>query len=135
MNQIGYDASHGSQHGGHTDLLVRKDNFVWIGEAKVYRGCAYLWKGFQQLVTRYSTGDYNQKDGGLLIYIFKENAKLAMCEWNDYLSCKNLTGYIREVCKKGSLAFFSTHIHEKSGLPFRTKHLPIMFYFEPKDRE
>jgi hypothetical protein len=134
LNHMGYDAAHDVKHGGHTDLLVKKDVYIWIGEAKIHSSYDYLWQGFQQLTTRYSSGDSNQKDGGLLIYIFQKDAKTVMDEWMKHLSSKNLEGYTSETCKKRSLSFFSNHRHTKSGLIFRTRHIPVMFHFDPKDR-
>jgi hypothetical protein len=130
---LAYDASHETKHGGHTDLLVRKGSYVWIGEAKIHRDYDYLWKGFLQLSTRYSTGDINQKNGGMIIYIFNQNTSLVMGKWQDRLK-ENYPSCDIKVCEKRPLAFFSTHIHEKSGNPFLIRHMPVMLYFDPKDR-
>jgi hypothetical protein len=134
LSQMGYNASHDTKVGGHVDLVVRKAEYLWLGEAKVHSSYEYLWQGFQQLTTRYSTGDCNQKDGGLLIYIFANNSKTIMQKWQEYLLYKNLPNYSFEVCKIRPLAFFSSHKHEKSGESFRVKHMPIMLYFEPQDK-
>lgn len=131
---LGYDASHEEKIGGHADLVVRKNSYLWIGEAKIHRSYPYLWKGFQQLNTRYSIGDSNQKDGGLLIYIRQANAKSVMDRWNKHLLNQNLKNYISAACPKRSLAFFSTHTHNRSGEPFRVRHIGISFYFNPQDK-
>jgi hypothetical protein len=131
---MGYDASHDTKVGGHVDLVVRKAEYLWIGEAKIHRDYEYLWQGFQQLNTRYSTGDCNQKDGGLLIYIFANNSKGIMQKWQEHLLCKNLPNYRFELCKTRPLTFFSFHTHEKSGEAFRIRHMPIMLYFKPEDK-
>jgi hypothetical protein len=131
----GYDASHEQKHGGHTDILVKKNNYIWIGEAKIHSSYDYLWQGFQQLTTRYSTGNDNQKDGGLLIYIKNKNAKSIMDKWKDFLKDKSLPEYKCIPCSQKQLAFFSEHIHEKSGLPFRVRHIPVLLYFNPKDQK
>lgn len=130
---LSYDASHEEKHGGHTDLLIRKRNYVWIGEAKIHGSYDYLWKGFLQLSTRYSTGDGNQKNGGIIIYIFNKNANSIMQKWKEYLE-KILPDCETKACKARPLAFFSTHCHEKSGYPFTVRHIPVMLYFDPKDR-
>ena len=130
----GYNATHDSKHGGHTDLLVRKGEFVWIGEAKIHSDYNYIWEGFLQLTTRYSTGGVNQKDGGIIIYIRINSAKAVMDEWLKQLSQKGLPGFSSLMCDKNPIAFFSSHTHDKSGLPFRIRHIPVMLHFEPKDK-
>ncbi|MDY6939765.1 MAG: hypothetical protein SWY16_19200 [Cyanobacteriota bacterium] len=132
---MGYDATHELKIGGHCDLVVKKNNFIWIGEAKKHSSYPYLWKGFQQLMTRYSTGDDNQKDGGILIYIFIKNAQSVMQKWKNYLSEKELTGYSSNSCPLRKLAFFSNHTHERSGLAFKIRHMPVILYFNPKDKK
>ncbi len=131
---LGYDASHEAKVGGHADLLVRKNKFLWIGEAKIHHSYDYLWEGFQQLTTRYSTGDCNQKDGGLLIYIRNENAKNVMDSWQLHLSSKELPDYSSNPCLKRKLAFFSSHKHPRTGEQFRVKHIGMTLYFNPKDK-
>lgn len=131
---LGYNASHEEKIGGHADLVVRKKDFLWIGEAKIHRNYDYLWEGFLQLTTRYSTGDYNQKDGGLLIYIRNENAIKIINNWKNHLATKNLKDYSSKPCLNRNLAFFSNHQHEKTGQLFKVKHIGIMLYFNPKDK-
>ncbi|MEH2278671.1 MAG: hypothetical protein V7K40_28780 [Nostoc sp.] len=134
LRRMGYQASHDTKIGGHADIVVRKKEYIWIGEAKIHKDYEYLWQGFQQLNTRYSTGDCNQKDGGLLIYIFVQNTKSVMEKWQEYLSAKNLNNYAYFFCRNRSLAFFSTHIHERSGQLFTVRHMPIILHFSPKDK-
>lgn len=131
---IGYNASHDLKIGGHADLVVKKDEFIWIGEAKIHSSYHYLWEGFQQLNTRYSTGDSNQKDGGIFIYIFRKNAMNVIEKWKEHLRKQNLPDYSYTQCKIRDLCFFSVHKHEKSGCPFQIRHMPVMLYFNPKDK-
>lgn len=49
-------ASHETSSNGHVDLTVVLHNYKWLGEAKKDNSYAYVWKGFQQLMTRYSPG-------------------------------------------------------------------------------
>ncbi|PZD71056.1 hypothetical protein C1752_08259 [Acaryochloris thomasi RCC1774] len=134
LNTQGYKASHDTKVGGHVDLLVEKDRFMWIGEAKVHSGYDYLWEGFLQLATRYSIGSSNQSHGGMLIYIRRSNTRNVMEKWRQTLSQKSLEDFSSEDCTRNSLAFFSSHKHERSGLPLRVRHMPVMLYFEPKDK-
>ncbi|MBW4597639.1 MAG: hypothetical protein KME46_33245 [Brasilonema angustatum HA4187-MV1] len=131
---LGYNASHEMKIGGHADLVVKRNEFLWIGEAKIHSSYNYLWEGFLQLTTRYSTGDCNQKDGGLLIYIRNENAKNIMDTWKNHLSSKKLPNYSFNPCLKRKLAFFSNHTHERTGELFRVRHMGITLYFNPKDK-
>ena len=132
--RMGYNASHDSKVGGHADLVVKKCNFLWIGEAKIHRNYEHLWEGFQQLNTRYSTGDFNQKDGGIFIYIRQKNASSIMEKWKTYLLKKNLPNYTCEPCNLRELSFFSTHRHEGSGKNFKVRHMPVILYFKPQDK-
>lgn len=131
---LGYEASHDSKIGGHVDIVIRKSDFFWLGEAKIHSDNNYLWKGFQQLTTRYSIGDSNQRNGGLLIYIREEDASSIMKKWQNYLLEKSLPNYSFRPCKMRSLAFISTHRHERSGQDFHVRHIPVMLHFAPKDK-
>lgn len=133
LRMVGYGATHDEKHGGHADLIVRSSNFTWIGEAKIHRDYDYLWKGFQQLNTRYTTGDDNNDCGGMLIYIHNKNAKLVMRKWQKRLLSENVDGLTCSPCPKRDLAFISRHIHERSGRDFWTRHMPVLLYFDPKD--
>lgn len=133
LHVMGYNASHDSKIGGHTDISVKKSNFLWIGEAKIYYDYGWLWKEFLQLVTRYSTGDSTQKDGGILVYIKVPNTKKIMENWKKFLLEKNLSEYSEKTCHLKDLSFFSQHTHEKSGMLFQIRHMPVMLYFNPQD--
>jgi HEAT repeat protein len=134
LSLLGYDVSHDTKIGGHVDIVVRKNEFLWLGEAKIYKDNNYLWEGFLQLVTRYSTGDYNQENGGLLIYIRHKNASSIMQKWQNYLITKSLPDFSLRPCKMRSLAFISTHKHERSGQAFHVRHIPVMLHFAPTDK-
>lgn len=135
LRNAGYDnANHDCKIGGHVDLTVEKNDFIWLGEAKIYRDNNYLWEGFLQLTTRYSIGNDNQSSGGLLIYIFDEDAKSVMEKWQTYLLSKNLPDYSYKPCKLNSLAFISSHKHQRSGFPFQIRHIPVLLHFSPQDK-
>jgi HEAT repeats/NACHT domain len=134
LRSSGYSANHDCKIGGHVDLTVEQDNLVWLGEAKIYQDNNYLWEGFLQLTTRYSTGDTNQNSGGLLIYIFDENANSIMEKWQHYLLSKSLPDYSYKPCKMRSLAFISSHRHERSGDLFHVRHMPVLLHFAPTDK-
>jgi hypothetical protein len=131
---MGYNASHESKIGGHVDLAVAKGNFKWMGEAKIHHDYEYLWQGFQQLTTRYSTGDDNQSNGGLIIYIKVEDAKQVIEKWQKHLTSKNLSGYSIRQCEIRNTCFFSIHTHQRSGRNFSVRHMPVILYFKPQDK-
>lgn len=135
LNSMGYKASHDQKIGGHCDLIVEgRYNWIWIGEAKIYNGYQYLMKGFNQLTTRYSTGDLNQNHGGLIIYIKKLNAAEIMNKWGDTLKEEGITN-ISDCNIRPKLSFYSQHLHERSGLNFHVRHMAVMLGFEPKDKK
>jgi len=134
LRRLGYDAAHDSKFGGHADLLVKKGNFTWIGEAKIHSSYNYLWEGFLQLTTRYSTGDSNQRDGGIFIYIRQKNVSAIIEKWKNHLLSKELPDFNSEACENREISFFSTHKHEGSGQDFRIKHIPVILYFQPQDK-
>jgi hypothetical protein len=58
---------------GHVDLTIEADHCTparrKLGEAKIYKGPAYHFKGLEQLLGRYSTG---REGRGLLIVYFRK---------------------------------------------------------------
>ena len=137
LRLLGYAATHDEKIGGHSDLVVRGkvQNYLWIGEAKIHGAYDYLYQGFQQLTTRYSTGDANQDCGGMLIYIKNNDAKGVVVNWRAHLKAKALDEYSESDCQdRPNFVFYITHKHERSGAPFRVKHIGIILGFDPKDR-
>jgi hypothetical protein len=133
---MGYDANHDTKIGGHTDISVRKNNFLWIGEAKKYSGYAYIIKGFLQLFTRYSNS--NHENGALIIYMYKENTLAIIKKWKIYLRrvCQQVFNQNLEVEEskiRKEICFDSIHTHIGSGLKYRIKHIPVLLYFNPQD--
>ena len=87
LRLIGYDASHNEKTGGHVDLLVKKNDYRWIAEAKIYRDYQRLLGGFEQLC-RYTSGNDNQRSGALLIYIYNSNAKKTMATMGSQIKAR-----------------------------------------------
>jgi len=143
INQLcamGYVASHEKKIGGHTDMLVEKPpkTWLWIGEAKIHSSYPYLFKGFRQLTTRYTSGTNDTNQGGMLIYIRQANTQNIMNKWRDYLNKINLRASTpfnlnTSPCNQNPLSFYSIHIHQRSGLPFTTRHIPLVLHFNPED--
>lgn len=86
---MGFDASHDTQYGGHCDIVVEgKDDFLWIAEAKIDTSNTWIFQGFTQLDTRYSTGMPGQDIGEILIYCRRPNATGVLESWLSYLAKK-----------------------------------------------
>ncbi len=136
LKHMGYIATHDEKIGGHSDIVVKNSrNFLWIGEAKVHSSYDYLYQGFQQLTTRYSTGDKNQDRGGMLIYIRTMDAAGVIAQWREHLRSKELIDYSEADCAaRAAFTFFTTHKHDRSGEPFHVRHVGIILGFDPKDR-
>lgn len=131
---MGFEASHDTQYGGHCDIVVEAaQGFLWIAEAKIHRDYDWLLKGYNQLLTRYSTGQKGQDNGDMIIYVYIQNVNHVMNKWNAYL-IENEKDVITENCPDSSFNFFSTQMHQNTGLPFTTRHVPISLYFSPQDK-
>ncbi len=137
LHFMGYDSSHETKIGGHADLVVKKPikNWLWIGEAKIHKDYAWLLKGFNQLTTRYSTGNDNNCQGGLLIYIRNINAKNVMDKWKEHLEKQDDIEELKITpCPNNSLSFYSSHNHQRTGLEFKVRHVPLVLCFKPQDK-
>ncbi|SJM91465.1 conserved hypothetical protein [Crenothrix polyspora] len=134
LTHMGYSASHDTKIGGHADLIVKKKSWLWIGEAKIHSSYDYLFQGFQQLTTRYSTGSYNNCEGGMLIYIRKRNIQQIMQKWEEHLKKKDEVTELKiSKCPVNPFSFYSTHHHQRTNLPFKVRHIPFNLYFFPED--
>lgn len=132
----GYEASANSHQSGHCDITVQnKVGLTWLGEAKKHSDYDYLWKGFNQLATRYSTGTSTSAAGGMLIYIRTQKpGSEVISEWRERLKGQGLPSYAESDCnRRPGLSFYSEHRHEVSGLQYKIRHMGILMKFEPKD--
>lgn len=125
-----YDATHDTQHGGHCDILVRNrmKGFEWIGEAKLWKGPAYIKQGWDQLCSRYAPGTIQSNHGGILIYIDKPNALNLLTNWKTHIANAGVSGYEAQDIPSGSLYFDSMHDHESSGLKYNVRHFAIVMH-------
>jgi len=150
LKAVGYNARHGEHDGGSTDIKVSAiscdgDEYLWIGEAKVYKsGYSNVYEGVKQLITRYTDGRQNGTSGGLFIYFVKDDKiKTLMENWQTFLNGKkehtNSSNWLlpnamkHQVCKIDSLAFESIFAHPKSERPYTMRSIPVMLKFDPQD--
>ncbi|PSU31107.1 hypothetical protein CTM88_02390 [Photobacterium aquimaris] len=118
---MNYDAEHDTQHGGHCDILVKHQalGFEWIGEAKLWKGQAYVKGGLEQLLTRYATGTTGESAGGLLVYVKQENALEKLITWHTELSSHNSTHSIEDLPERPRKLYFdSVQLAQASGLDY-----------------
>lgn len=137
LKAMGFYVSHDTMEGGHCDILIEQcDNMVWLAEAKKVKGAENRWiyKGFEQLNTRYSTGLDNQNHGGVILYCFVARIDQVMEKWKEYIKSE-VKGIVVNQCPQNSVAFRSVHTHERTGNHYHIRHLPISIYFSPKDRD
>lgn len=135
LTHSGIEAVHNASVGGHCDVVIKgKSDFLWLAEAKKHSDYAWLNKGFNQLSTRYSTGNPGQDHGDILIYCFVQDAKAMLEKWKDELVIRNANVIISEDGIVNSLTFQSRHKHECSGLDFYVRHKVVSLYWDPKDK-
>lgn len=131
----GFQATHDAQIGGHCDIVVvGKDHFLWLAEAKKHGGYDWLSKGFKQLSTRYSTGVMGQDHGEVLIYCYAKNASAILSKWREELEACNAELETADSPKGNALEFHSTHKHTSTGLDFHVRHKIVALYWDPSDK-
>ncbi|AOY89914.1 hypothetical protein BKP64_18060 [Marinobacter salinus] len=121
------------ERAGNPDLVLSWKKHSWIGEAKIYKGPAYLLEGWLQLTTRYTSGTSRQSNGGILVYFYGEDALSASQAWQKKLQVEQETINVSS-CHLDALSFRTTHPHRKSGLPFYVRHCFALLKHDPQDR-
>lgn len=132
----GYHATHDEMIGGHSDIVIKHKDYMWLGEAKIHSNYKYLMQGFKQLCTRYSSGTNKNCNGGLVIYIRTNDASAVIDEWKKRLDSEQLPEYSSTQCdSRQELSFHSIHKHARSGLPYKVRHMGVVLGFDPKDKK
>lgn len=135
LRHLGFDAEFEAKTGGHCDITVQYvHDYVWLGEAKILTDNGWLWKGFQQLTTRYSTGTYTGNEGGMLIYCKKPRTADLMNTWATRIQQEIAEATFEPRSDLAVGAFLSTTTSERTGLPFNVVHFPVSLWFDPQDR-
>lgn len=118
---MGLPARHDAMVGGHCDISIStRFGVLWLAEAKIWRGCAWAFKGFRQLLTRYATGLEGHLNGALLLYAFSPNASGLLVKWRGFLERRLKLGL--DIDKIAGLHFHSRHRHPGSGLTVSVRH-------------
>jgi len=131
----GLNITQESHYNGHVDFTIEADHClpprIKLGEAKIYDGPVYHFKGLTQLLGRYSTG--NEGRGLLITYVQKKDIaglikKLRLAMDNDLpMSQKDKT---KDHILKWS--FISTHKH-CSGEDLEVCHIGCNLYYAMQD--
>lgn len=133
LKSMGFQAAHDTQFGGHCDVIVEaRDEFLWIAEAKLHSSYPWLAQGMAQLSTRYSTGLEGQDSGEILIYTYSPRLDSIMEKWRCKLK-EAISSIVVEDLDKDKLTFRSSHLHNRTGRPFRVRHKGITLHFDPAD--
>jgi hypothetical protein len=135
MMFTGLTVSQETNSNGHVDLtfevpyprLRRK-----LGEAKIYKGCAYHFKGLRQLVGRYSTGREEGR-GIMMVYVQKSNIAGLMQKLSECMDKENPIEQAGTTTPHEFMrwAFISAHRHS-SGEPLEIGHFGCNLYCERK---
>lgn len=132
LQMMGIPAVHDRKYGGHTDISIRLMlSFLWIAEAKNWRGCSWAYKGLRQLITRYAVGTPGSDKAAMLFYIQDADAAGRLKKWRE--SIVKQKGIPSAIVSHEGLSFISTHTHKGTGLPFTVKHSAVALYFKPED--
>jgi hypothetical protein len=134
LKGVGLIARFDASVNGHCDISVYHGNeYLWLGEAKIDNGPAYLYDGYLQLVHRYSTGQPRECCGGIIIYSRQARIDQRMAGWKGKLSEElNLDmEHFKDVdsCVSCCFQFFRTS--EKTGQSLKIFNLPVALYHKP----
>ena len=117
--------------GGNVDVSISYANeYLWIGEAKIFTGVAHVWDGYLQLTQRYSTGLRAHSRGGLLLYCYKEHADDLLAEWRatlaDQVEDINITdGHLELTFVSGDESIATGEIYSVTHFAFPLHHNPV----------
>ncbi|ABS08237.1 MULTISPECIES: hypothetical protein [Shewanella] len=134
-------AEQDAYYNGNCDFSINfRDNFVWLGEAKLDNSNTHIMEGFRQLVDRYVTGSKVQKEGALLIYCRLSNPTEVLQKWRDYLLQKETEEseysirFLEDPLEEGARYFYTVHRHKSSGQLFKVKHLTVSLHDVASDK-
>ena len=132
LRMAGFPAVHDRKIGGHTDISISLlDNFLWIAEAKNWRGPAWAFKGLRQLLTRYATGMPGQENGAVILYIDYDEASGFVTKWREALEKLQTEAHAIGIVQP--LQFSTKHTHVGAGTQFTVKHIGVPLFWGPDD--
>lgn len=93
LEQAGYRAKQEPAIRGHIDILVEKDGFRWIIEAKIGYSNSKILEGLLQLSTRYLS---DERSACLIIFYKKNKYKEKMRKWRQYIDNESWRNYAKQ---------------------------------------
>lgn len=132
FDAYGFSSSHDKQVGGHVDITVEFDDYLWYGEAKIHSSYLTLQRGWAQLTTRYMTGMVDEDRGAFLIYNFNKDAVSVTATWREVMEEQYSDVVLGDV--EDDLNFVCSGTHEGTGRKYIVDTYNIPLYFDPKDR-
>lgn len=118
---------------GNTDVTIQYNEFKWLGEAKFGGDVSKLYKGYNQLTTRYATGMPGQSAGGMLIYCSQDSADVVLAAWRAALEVEKPGGNIRD--GSAALTFRSEDVCAATGAKLDILHIAFPLYHKPLEGE
>lgn len=132
LSLLGIPAVHGSEIGGRTDVSASmRFGFIWIAEAKLWKGGSWAYKGFRQLLTRYATGMPNQDHGALILYFDQPSVTALMEKWRETLERR--TTITSDTERLSTVSFRTRHAHPALGADFAVRHFAVPLFWKPDD--
>ncbi|WP_141440774.1 hypothetical protein [Vreelandella titanicae] len=118
---------------GHVDLYIVADHCVperiKLGEAKIYRGCAYHTEGLKQLLGRYTTG--RETRGLLIVYVRQKNIADLVKKLRAHMDADH--PYSQQGASTDHVlkwSFLTAHAHS-CGESLEVGHISCNLYVEP----
>lgn len=118
---------------GNCDVVVSFDRtYMWIAEAKIFKGVGSIWEGYLQLSTRYATSLPGSSRGGMLVYCFSQDAASQCIKWRGHLA--KMDGGCSVKLSEHPLVFSSESNGPNTGLPFKVAHFVFPLFHRPLDK-
>ncbi|MEN5041137.1 hypothetical protein ABE424_13170 [Stenotrophomonas sp. TWI1149] len=116
---------------GNVDMVIEWRGFKWLGEAKIAGDLQKIFHGYQQLTSRYATGQPGQTAGGLLLYCMHDRASVIMESWKAALGHEIPGANIQD--GPVPLSFRSDDDRNGSGQLIGVVHLAFPLYHVPEE--
>lgn len=130
LAMIDLQATFDTSTSGHCDIVVRANEYQWLGEAKKdERGVSWVRDGFYQLCHRYQSGGPTDRCGGILIYCHNSNVSDFMKKW--HADVVNTLQIETAPCPYNENAFYTYHDHPHTSMQITIRHMPVNLNFDP----
>lgn len=116
---------------GNVDMVVEWRGYMWLGEAKIANDVQKIFHGYQQLTSRYATGQPGQTSGGLLLYCMHDKANIIMDGWRAVLGHEIPNANIQN--GPVPLSFRSDDDRNGAGQLINVVHLAFPLYHVPEE--